>query len=283
MTHQSNSSAFPPRDRAKTHSLTDGLDPVPVRPRHDGWTRARQMGFIDALAACGCVAEAAGRVGISARSAYRLRARPEAASFRAAWDAALDHAVERIADAAFGRAMNGVERPIFFQGQQVGSWRQYDERLAMFILARRAPERFGCWIDRREVRRERGDTGAALAEALARVSEDAEAIAAADARAADAVPQPVEPHDPLPGPAYYTERQADARAEEREHIPTAEETDALIMEKLDALKRGQTLAAARIAEGRTGPQWGDPYADPRDFPDDEDWEEEDDFADDPPE
>ncbi|WP_187334778.1 hypothetical protein [Novosphingopyxis iocasae] len=283
MTHQSNSSAFPPRDRAETHSLTDGLDPVPVRPRHDGWTRARQMGFIDALAACGCVAEAAGRVGISARSAYRLRARPEAASFRAAWDAALDHAVERIADAAFGRAMNGVERPIFFQGQQVGSWRQYDERLAMFILTRRAPERFGCWIDRREVRRERGDTGAALAEALARVSEDAEAIAAADARAADAVPQPVEPHDPLPGPAYYTERQADARAEEHEHIPTAEETDALIMEKLDALKRGQTLAAARIAEGRTGPEWGDAYADLRDFPDDEDWGEEDDFADDPPE
>ena len=58
MTHQSNSSAFPPRDRAETHSLTDGLNPVPVRPRHDGWTRARQMGFIDALAACGCVAEA---------------------------------------------------------------------------------------------------------------------------------------------------------------------------------------------------------------------------------
>ena len=56
--------------------------PVPVRARHDGWTVDRQRTFIAALAETGCVSEACGEVGITARSAYRLRAHPGAAAFR---------------------------------------------------------------------------------------------------------------------------------------------------------------------------------------------------------
>ena len=46
------------------------------------------------------------------------------------------------------RALNGVPRPVFYKGEQVGEWREYDERLAMFILRNRRPARFGKWIDR---------------------------------------------------------------------------------------------------------------------------------------
>ena len=194
MTDQSNMPAPPLAEPAEHHNpdhivaMARGIDPVPVRTRLDGWTPERQRDFIEALAACGVVAEAAARVGMSARSAYKLRARPGARSFREAWEVAVDSAMERLADAVFARALHGVSRPIFYQGEQVGERRHYDERLAMFLLSRRAPDRFGCWIDRREVRCDADEHGAALAEALDRVAADAlaEDVAEAQAMAGDA-------------------------------------------------------------------------------------------------
>ena len=56
--------------------------PVPLQPRHDGWTPDRQAAFIDALAHSGCVDEACRSVGMGRASAYALRARPDAVSFR---------------------------------------------------------------------------------------------------------------------------------------------------------------------------------------------------------
>src|SRR5689334_13687723 len=53
--------------------------PVPVKRRHDGWTVERQQAFIAALATGGCVSEACAEVGITARSAYRLREHPKGA------------------------------------------------------------------------------------------------------------------------------------------------------------------------------------------------------------
>jgi hypothetical protein len=39
--------------------------------------------------------------------------------------------------AALERALHGVEVPVFRGGEQVGSYRKYDERLTCFLLARR--------------------------------------------------------------------------------------------------------------------------------------------------
>lgn len=63
--------------------------PVPMRPRADGWTPLRQAEFIGMLAQTGSVREAARFVGMARETAYRLRAKPGAESFSAAWDAAL--------------------------------------------------------------------------------------------------------------------------------------------------------------------------------------------------
>ena len=46
------------------------------------------------------------------------------------------------------RALNGVPRPIFRNGEQVSEWRYYDERLTMFLLRNRRPTRFGKWMDK---------------------------------------------------------------------------------------------------------------------------------------
>ncbi|HEX8512472.1 MAG TPA: hypothetical protein VF688_05135 [Allosphingosinicella sp.] len=63
--------------------------PVPLRYRRDGWTPGRQSDFLGHLAECGSVAAAARHVGKSRESAYRLRDKPGAGSFAAAWDSVL--------------------------------------------------------------------------------------------------------------------------------------------------------------------------------------------------
>src|SRR5947209_5907909 len=131
-----------------TPNLPVEFEPVPVRPRRDGWTADRQVAFIQALAETDCVVEACRRVGVTRQSAYRLRLHESAADFRRAWDAALDDALCQLEQAALGRAMNGVAVPIFHKGEQVGERREFDERLTMFLLRSRRPQRFGKWMDR---------------------------------------------------------------------------------------------------------------------------------------
>ena len=122
--------------------------PIPVRARHDGWTVEKQYSFIEALAETGIVEEACRRVGMSDTSAYNLRRRPCGAPFRRAWEAAIDYSLHRIEEDAFNRSRRGVARPIFYKGEQIGEWRHYDERLTMFLLRARRPQRYGKWIER---------------------------------------------------------------------------------------------------------------------------------------
>jgi hypothetical protein len=121
--------------------------PVAVRARHDGWTPEKQCAFLQALAECGCVVEACRKVGMGTSSAYELRARPEAENFRAGWQAALSHAIQRLEDVAFSRAIAGVNRPVFYKGEQIGERTYYDERLTMFLPRYRDPARYGRWRD----------------------------------------------------------------------------------------------------------------------------------------
>jgi hypothetical protein len=122
--------------------------PVPVRPRRDGWTVEKQYAFIEALAETGIVEEACRRVGMSRTSADNLRRRPCGGAFRRAWDTAIDYSLYRVEEDAFARSRHGVARPIFYKGEQVGEYRHYDERLTMFLLRSRRPQRYGRWIDR---------------------------------------------------------------------------------------------------------------------------------------
>jgi hypothetical protein len=124
------------------------FEPAPLRPRHDGWTAEKQHAFIEALAETGIVEEACRRVGMSRTSADNLRHRPEGVHFRRAWEAALDYSLHLVEEDAFLRSRRGVARPIFYKGEQVGEWRHYDERLTMFLLRSRRPERYGKWIER---------------------------------------------------------------------------------------------------------------------------------------
>jgi hypothetical protein len=121
---------------------------LPARaPRHDGWTVERQTAFLKAFAACGTISAACRAVGMSRQSLHDLCARPSAIAFRRALDAARDCSSMLIEDAAAERTIHGVRRPIFYKGEQVGEWREHDERLTMFLLRYRRRNRFGPQLD----------------------------------------------------------------------------------------------------------------------------------------
>lgn len=78
------------------------------RRRADGWTPETQANFIRALEAMGSVGQATKAVGMGRRSAYRLRERPGADSFAAAWDRALSMGRTHQFSVAMDRALNGI-------------------------------------------------------------------------------------------------------------------------------------------------------------------------------
>ena len=79
----------PPPRRRKPPRRIPTFHPVPLAPRADGWTPARQAAFVGYLAQTRSVLAACRKVSMGRESAYRLRKRPGAAGFAAAWDAAL--------------------------------------------------------------------------------------------------------------------------------------------------------------------------------------------------
>jgi hypothetical protein len=184
------------------------FDPVPVRPRHDGWTPRRQIDFIEALAECGgCVEEACDRVGMSSQSANALRRRVDAQSFRLAWEMAGDYAVRRLSDAAFSRSLKGVTRPIFYQGKQIGERRFFDERLTMFLQRYRDPKRYGAWLDKYAVEQHPDGPALQLARAIDRLALDAYAMEAG---------KPPRKHPPMESTRIVSDDELEERRQRRE-------------------------------------------------------------------
>jgi hypothetical protein len=107
--------------------------PVPVRPRRDGWTPERQRAFIAALAETRSATGAARAVGMTREGAYQLRAKAGAASFAAAWEAALAKPPPS-GPSLYERAVTGVVEPCFYGGLQRGTRRRYDDAALIRLL-----------------------------------------------------------------------------------------------------------------------------------------------------
>ena len=139
----------------------DGVELADSRKRLAGWSAERQRLFLANLAETGSVHLASAAARLTARSAYRLRARSPA--FAAAWDAADQLAVGRLSAIAFDRAINGRTEQVYHQGDLVAEKRLPSDRLLMWLLARLDPRRFAApW----ELRKD----GAADPQATARES-----------------------------------------------------------------------------------------------------------------
>jgi hypothetical protein len=111
--------------------------PVPLRAMRNGWTHGRQADFLGHLAETGSVSAACACVGMSRNSAYKLRKKPGAESFAAAWDAALGAPVREVTidDLPF-LAYRGLIRPRFRGGKYVGSLQKPDNSALLRLFAR---------------------------------------------------------------------------------------------------------------------------------------------------
>lgn len=102
--------------------------------RHDGWTPARKVQFLEALAHDGNVRAACARIGLSREAAYRLRRRD--ALFARAWAAAQVQAGDNVGEVLGTRAIEGIEEAVWYRGEVVGTRRRYDTRLLLAHMAR---------------------------------------------------------------------------------------------------------------------------------------------------
>ena len=131
-----------PADAPQVRRRIPAFHPVPVGARKDGWTSSRQAAFIGLLAETRSVEGACRRVGMGKHSAYRLRRRPGAAGFAAAWDAALGKlrsAVDLASAKSTGldaeyRCRMGLLQVVMERGRYVGTdWKDDNNALLQHL------------------------------------------------------------------------------------------------------------------------------------------------------
>lgn len=111
-------------------------------PRRNSITPELQRRFVSTLAATGIVATAARSIGRSLEALYKLRHRPGAEGFAAAWDEALRLGVDRLEDCALERALKGG-----FDDDPVSGWGGRGNGLLIYLLNLRSAFR----VDERDV------------------------------------------------------------------------------------------------------------------------------------
>ncbi|HEY5713020.1 MAG TPA: hypothetical protein VIT38_14095 [Allosphingosinicella sp.] len=131
--------ANPPRPRV-AEGLTESLIESALEAGHEcranGWTRDRIRAFLNALAECGVVDDAARAAGMTRQSAYAFRNRDGGDAFQLAWRAAQAVARGRLADEVMSRALNGCVELIYRDGELWEERHRYDNRLSMAVLKR---------------------------------------------------------------------------------------------------------------------------------------------------
>lgn len=103
-------------------------------------TDAREEKFLTVLRETCNVTEAARAAGIGRRTAYEWRDGDEA--FRDKWDEAEQEAADRLEREAWRRAVEGVEKPVTFQGAITDTYREYSDRMLEMLLKAHRPEKF---------------------------------------------------------------------------------------------------------------------------------------------
>lgn len=118
-------------------SVEETFPPGSRKPRHDGFTPERIGDFLRHLAATGVVEHAAAAVGVSASAAYAFRNRRHGRAFARMWDAILvNRSRDRLAAELQSRAIAGCVSVRKRDGEIVGEYHYYDNRLAMAVLTR---------------------------------------------------------------------------------------------------------------------------------------------------
>lgn len=96
--------------------------------------------FLQHLSLTGNVLRSCQKAGISRQTAYTWR--KEDADFNAAWDLALADSSDVLEEEAWRRAVQGVDKPVFYQGDECGVVREYSDSLMALLLKANNPAKF---------------------------------------------------------------------------------------------------------------------------------------------
>ncbi len=103
-------------------------------------TRQRKRTFLEHLRETCNVTESAQVAGVSRTAMYERRAiDPELAK---AWDDAVEQATDALEKEARRRALDGVDKPVYFQGKRVDVIKEYSDPLLMFMLKGHRPHKY---------------------------------------------------------------------------------------------------------------------------------------------
>lgn len=103
-------------------------------------TPKKRAKFLQCLIDTGNVSRAAASIGISRTRMYELKKEDEA--FAQAWDEAVDIGIDHLEEEARRRAYQGTDKPVFYQGYQCGTIREYSDTLMIFLLKAHRPDKF---------------------------------------------------------------------------------------------------------------------------------------------
>jgi len=104
------------------------------------FTPEKAEAFFAALAETANVSKACAAIAVSRRTAYNWREADP--GFAAGWDRAMKAAVLGLEDEAHRRAFEGLDKPVFYQGEECGTVREYSDTLAIFLLKAHNPEKY---------------------------------------------------------------------------------------------------------------------------------------------
>ena len=103
-------------------------------------TDRRKEKFLGVLRETCNVSEAARAAGIGRRTAYDWRDDDE--KFKAEWDEAEAEAVDSLEREAWRRGVEGVDKPVTFQGKITDSYKEYSDRMLELLLKAHRPDKF---------------------------------------------------------------------------------------------------------------------------------------------
>jgi len=120
------------------------------------FTSDRKKQFLEVLEATGNVSDTCRLVTIGRTAAYNHRKKDR--SFALEWDEAEAIAMGAMEGEARRRGVDGVDRPLMHGGKQVGSVKEYSDRMLELLLRAHWPEKY----NERLVASGRGDSGSGL-------------------------------------------------------------------------------------------------------------------------
>jgi hypothetical protein len=96
--------------------------------------------FLKQLAAGGSVTSAARAIETGRSTVYQWR--DDDVNFAKAWDDAIESGTDVMEDEAVRRAVEGVDRPIYYKGKVVGAVKEYSDELLIRMLKARRKEKY---------------------------------------------------------------------------------------------------------------------------------------------